>query len=157
MRGAFWKLCIACHVGMSMTACSSVVRGADTRDVDTLTLAQPTIAGGDVGVSCGWDDDPCRADLICDSTRWVCALPDPLPGIACTRDVQCPAIEPSCNRGLCAALGSEGDSCGTDANCLPGFQCSAGGACRSTRTWCTSSSGCPANELCSDNACRPRW
>jgi hypothetical protein len=157
VRAAFAKCFIACLAGASITACSGVVRGSDTRDLDKITLAQPSIAGGDVGVGCGFEDDPCRGDLICNEKTWTCTAPDPPPLIACTRDVQCPLLAPSCNQGLCAALGSAGASCGTSANCLPGFQCSEGGACRSIRTWCTSTSGCPTNDICSDNACTPRW
>lgn len=148
---------IVALLATSLIACSSVIPGSDNRDPATLTLAQPTIAGGGVGASCGWSDsDACRPDLICDSD-WGCVAPDPPPDIACTRDVQCPPSIPSCNRGLCAALGSEGNACASSSNCLPGFECSVGGACRSIRAWCTPSSGCPPAELCVDNACRPRW
>jgi hypothetical protein len=31
------------------------------------------------------------------------------------------------------------------------------GMCRSVKTWCTSSAGCPTNDTCSDNKCTPRW
>ena len=67
MKHAIGLFCVG------IMACSGVARGADTRDLDTVTLAEPTIAGRGVGESCGWD--PCRADLVCDERHWTCALP----------------------------------------------------------------------------------
>ena len=157
MRGTTWTRGVAGLLAMSVAACSSVVQGADNRDVGTLTLAQPTIEGSPLGVSCGWsDDDVCRPGLVC-GPDWVCIAREPPPEITCSGDAQCPSDEPSCNGGVCAPLGNEGDRCSTSATCQPGFLCSVGGACRSIRTWCTSTSGCPANDICEDNACTPRW
>lgn len=145
-------------VALTLTACSSVVRGADTRDRATTTLARPTIAGSPEGASCGFtEDDECRPGLVCDDATWVCAEPEPPPAIACRRDDECPSSEPVCNRGACAGLGNDGDSCESSADCEAAFRCSMRGMCRSVKTWCTSSAGCPTNDTCSDNKCTPRW
>jgi hypothetical protein len=148
----------AIAVALLLTACSSVVQGRDTRDLATTTLARPTIAGSPEGASCGFtEDDECRAGLVCDERTWVCAEPAPPPRIACARDDECPSSEPVCVDGACAGRGNDGARCQSNAECEPGFQCSMGGACRSVRTWCTSSAGCPANDTCYDNECAPRW
>lgn len=75
---------------MSAAACSSVVEGSDNRQVETLTLAQPSIAGSPEGVSCGWpDDEDCRPGLVC-GRDWVCVAREPPPVIGCTMSSECP-------------------------------------------------------------------
>ncbi len=149
---------IACLLAMSVAACSSTVRGADTRDVDTLSLAAPHLAGGGVGAGCGWADDPCRGDLICDDRTLQCAARDPGPEIGCTRNEQCPSSAPRCEQGICAPLGIEGDSCTTTSDCRPSYVCSGGaaGLCGSLSGTCATASDCPVNQLCIHDQCWAR-
>lgn len=120
------------------------------------TQATPTcvsVTAGAAGDPCDGIGADCGAGLYCDAVSGACAQL-PVAGEPCTDTGLC-AVPAWCLAKNCAAPGSSGAPCGTDAECQAGLGCSVQTETCGTVTWAAAGDPCGDLARCLVGVCNP--